>query len=44
MIISQDVSNHSGNFTINMSTLEAGMYVVEVNAETSTEKVRVIKQ
>ena len=44
MIISQDVSNHAGNFTIDMSTLEAGMYVVEVNAETSTEKVRVIKQ
>ena len=44
MIISQDVSNHSGNYTVDMSALEAGMYVVEVNAEASTEKVRVIKQ
>ncbi|MFK8045686.1 MAG: T9SS type A sorting domain-containing protein [Crocinitomicaceae bacterium] len=43
-MVSQDVSNHSGNFTIDMTDLESGMYVVEVNSEASTEKVRVIKQ
>jgi hypothetical protein len=44
LIISQDVSNHSGNYTIDMTRFESGMYVVELNSELSTEKVRVIKQ
>ncbi|MFK8039560.1 MAG: T9SS type A sorting domain-containing protein, partial [Crocinitomicaceae bacterium] len=43
MVMSQDISNHSGNFTIDMTQLESGLYVVEVNSETTNEKVRVIK-
>ncbi len=43
MVVSQDISNHSGNYTIDMTQLEAGLYVVEVNSETLSEKVRVIK-
>ncbi|MFK8039300.1 MAG: T9SS type A sorting domain-containing protein, partial [Crocinitomicaceae bacterium] len=43
MVISQDISNHSGNYTINMSQLESGLYVVEVNSEVNNNKVRVIK-
>jgi hypothetical protein len=42
-VISQDVSNHSGNYTMDMTQLEAGMYVIEVSSEALTEKVRVIK-
>jgi hypothetical protein len=44
VVLSQDVSNHSGNYTIDMSRFESGMYVVELNSELSSEKVRVVKQ
>ncbi len=43
MVISEDISNHSGNYTLDMTQLEAGLYVLEVNSETVNEKARVVK-
>ncbi len=43
VVFRNDVTNNS-NYTIDMSALEAGIYMVEVTSETTSEKVRVIKQ
>ena len=43
LVISYDVSNNNGNKTIDMSALEAGMYVVELTSELNNQKVRVVK-
>ncbi len=43
VVFRNDVTNNN-NYTIDMSALEAGVYMVEVTSETTSEKVRVIKQ
>lgn len=44
VIISNTVSNVFGNFTIDMSTVESGVYFVKVTSDDSVQKVRVVKQ
>ena len=44
VIISKNVSNVFGNYTIDMSGVESGVYFVKVTADTEVQKVRVVKQ
>lgn len=44
VVISDNVSNVFGNYTIDMSNIESGVYFVKVTAEDSVQKVRVVKQ
>lgn len=44
VIFSKNVSNVFGNYTIDMSDIESGVYLVRVTAEDSVQKVRVVKQ
>ena len=44
VVISDNVSNLFGNYTIDMSNVESGVYFVKVTAEDSVQKVRVVKQ
>lgn len=44
VIISKNVSNLFGNYTIDMSSIESGVYFVKVTADNSVQKVRVVKQ
>ncbi|MFD1551632.1 hypothetical protein DNU06_02990 [Putridiphycobacter roseus] len=43
LVISSNVSNNNGNKTIDMSALDAGVYVVELTSEMNNQKVRVVK-
>lgn len=44
VIISNQVSNLFGNYTIDMSAVESGVYFVRVTADDMIRKVRVVKQ
>ena len=44
LVLQNDISNFIGNLTVDMTELESGMYTLEINAETSIEKQRVVKQ
>lgn len=44
VIISDNVSNLFGNYTIDMTNVESGVYFVRVTAEDAVQKVRVVKQ
>ena len=43
-VFTNTVSSGTSNYTIDMTSLEAGVYVVELTSENTLEKVRVIKQ
>ncbi len=44
VIYSDQVSNIVGNYTIDMSEIETGVYFVKVTGENTVQKVRVVKQ
>jgi hypothetical protein len=44
VIISNQVANVFGNYEIDMSNIESGVYLVKVTAEDTVQKVRVVKQ
>ena len=44
VIISRNVANVYGNYEIDMSTIESGVYFVKVTSENTVQKVRVVKQ
>lgn len=44
VIISSQVANVFGNYEIDMSTIESGVYLVKVTSEDTVQKVRVVKQ
>ena len=44
VVISNQVSNVFGNYTIDMNEIESGVYFVKVTTEDAVQKVRVVKQ
>ena len=44
VVISNQVSNVYGNYQIDMSAIESGVYFVKVTSDDSVQKVRVVKQ
>ena len=44
VIISDNVSNVFGDYTIDMTNIESGVYFVKLTADDSTRKVRIVKQ
>lgn len=44
VVYSENVANVYGNYTIDMTRIESGVYFVKVTTENSAQKVRVVKQ
>ena len=44
IILSNQVSNVYGNYTIDMSTVESGVYFVKLTTDSTVQKVRVVKK
>ena len=43
-IITRNISNQSGNYSIDMTGFASGVYMVEVTSDSNTENVRVVKK
>ncbi len=44
IVVRNEVSNITGNYTIDMTALETGVYMVEVITESTSEKARIIRK
>ena len=44
LVLSNQVANLTGNYTIDMSNVESGVYFIKVTSDSAVQKTRVVKQ